>query len=71
MSITFIDQKKKWKMETEIAEAGNDPLLNPVMQDATIVWRLRNTPGTSDSTQIYHFKQDDVLTRITQTENLR
>lgn len=58
-------------METTTVEVGNDPLLNPVMKDATIIWRLRNTPGASDSTQIHHFLQDGVLTRVVQTKTLR
>ena len=57
-------------METIAQEAGNDQLLNPVAQAATIAWRLRKLPTTSDSTEIYHFFQDQALSKITQTEAL-
>ena len=57
-------------METVTQEAGNDPLLNPVMQTASVVWELRKLPTTSDSTEIYHFFQANCLAKITQSEVL-
>ena len=57
-------------METTTAEGGNDPLLNPLMQAATIVWCLRNIIGTTDHTESYTFHQDGKSSKITQTEML-
>ena len=51
-------------------EAGNDPLMNPVIQAATIAWLLRQAPGTNNSTQFYHFCQSNTMTKITQKEVL-
>ena len=70
VSFTFRDQKNREKMETVSQEGGNDPLLNPVIQSATIVWTLRKVPGTSDYTEIYNFLQNNVLTKISQSEVL-
>ena len=41
-----------------------------MMQADTIAWRLCDTTGTNDSTQIYHFLRDIKLTKIIMTEIL-
>ena len=57
-------------METAAAEGGNDPLLNLATQAGTIVCHLRNTPGTTDHTQLCAFQPDGKSSKITQTEIL-
>ena len=65
-----MDQKNREKMEMVTQEAGNDQLLNPVIQLATIVWHLWKVPSSSDKTEIYNYFQSNKLTKITQTELL-
>ena len=70
MSITFVDQENRVKMETTTAEGGNDSILNPITKAATIVWRLRTTPETTNHIQLHAFHQDGKSSKITQTEKI-
>ena len=40
VTITFVDQKNREKMEKTTFEEFNDPLMNPVIQAARISWSL-------------------------------
>ena len=57
-------------METTTAEGGNNLLLNPIMQESTIVWRLRNITWNTDHTELHTFRQDGKCSKTPQTETL-
>ena len=70
VSLTFIDEKNRNKWESTTTEYANDPFINSVMQCAHLVWKLRAAPGTTDTTQMYHYFADNKLHQIKQTQLL-
>ena len=70
MFLAFICQKNRKKFESTTTEQGSDSLLEPVIQSANLVWDLRNTPDTSDSTQIYHYFTSNKLHKVKQSDVL-
>ena len=70
VGLTFVDQKNRNKCDTTTMERGRDPLMDPVVQAANIVWNLRNSHGTSDATQTHHYFSNNKLQTVKQGEVL-
>ena len=65
MSVTFVQQNNAHTFDIVFQENTGDKKLNPVTVSASLVWRIRKTPGANYDTTIFCYDEDNHKLRNT------